>query len=87
MGVRLPTVYNSREYVENGRANGVWTKLRGPMERTAEIVDKILRGVKPGDIPVEQPTKFNLVLHLTTAKVLGLAIPSTLLARANEVIE
>jgi putative tryptophan/tyrosine transport system substrate-binding protein len=87
MGARLPTVYNSREYVETGGLMSYGPNFLDQWRRTAEIVDKILRGAKPSDIPVEQPTKFDLVLNLTTAKALGLAIPPTLLARADEVIE
>jgi len=57
------------------------------LRRAADLVDKILRGTKPGDIPVEQPTKFEFVLNLTTAKAIGLAIPESILLRADEVIE
>jgi len=87
LSARLPTVYNSREYVETGGLMSYGANFLEQWRRTAEIVDKILRGAKPGDIPVEQPTKFDLVLNLTTAKALGLTIPPTLLARVDEVIE
>jgi putative ABC transport system substrate-binding protein len=87
IGARLPTIYNSREYIETGGLMSYGPNFPNQWRRTAEIVDKILRGTKPGDIPVEQPTKFDLIINLTTAKVLGLEVPPTLLARADEVIE
>jgi putative ABC transport system substrate-binding protein len=87
MGVRLPTVYNSREYVETGGLMSYGPNYPDLNRRAADYVDKILRGTKPGDIPVEQPTKFDLVINLITAKAIGVAIPSMLLARADEVIE
>jgi putative ABC transport system substrate-binding protein len=87
LGARLPAMYSSREYVEGGGLMSYGPNIVDLFRRAAEYVDKILRGAKPGDIPVEQPTKFELTIHLTTAKVLGLTVPSTLLARADEVIE
>ena len=87
LGARLPTIYNSREYVETGGLMSYGPNWLDRWKRTAEIVDKILRGTKPADIPVVQPTKFDLVINLTTAKVLGLAVPPSLLALADEVIE
>ena len=87
LGARLPAMYSSREYVEGGGLMSYGPNTTDLFRRAAEYVDKILRGAKPGDIPVEQPTKFELAIHLTTAKVLGIQIPPSILARADEVIE
>jgi putative ABC transport system substrate-binding protein len=87
VGARLPTMYSIREYIEAGGLMYYGANLPDLYRRAADFVDKILRGAKPGDIPVEQPTKFDLVINLTTAKVLGLMIPEGFLLRADEVIE
>jgi len=87
MGVRLPTMYASRDYVEAGGLMSYGPNYPNLFRRAAEYVDKILRGAKPGDIPVEQPTKFELVINLTAAKALGLTVPDKLLGIADEVIE
>jgi len=87
VGVRLPTMFIAREYVEAGGLMSYGANFLDLYRRTAELVDKILHGAKPAEIPVEQPTKFDLVVNLTTSKALGLTVPPTLLARADEVIE
>jgi len=87
LAARLPTMYVQREYVESGGLMSYGPNYPDLNRRAADYVDKILRGTKPGDIPVEQPTKFDLVINLITAKAIGVAIPSMLLARADEVIE
>jgi putative ABC transport system substrate-binding protein len=85
--LRLPTIGANREFAEAAGLMSYGPNFPDLYRRAAELVDKILRGTKPGDIPVEQPTKFDLVINLTTAKALGIEIPPTLLARADEVIE
>ena len=83
---RLPVVYGERGFVDEGGLMSFGTNLGNLTRRSAEYVDKILKGAKPGDLPIEQPTKFELVVNLRTAKVLGITIPQSILLRADEVI-
>jgi putative tryptophan/tyrosine transport system substrate-binding protein len=87
LGARLPTMFNNDNFVQAGALMSYGPDFSDLFRRDAELVDKILRGTKPGDIPVEQPTKFDLVINLTTAKAIGLTIPESLLLRADKVIE
>jgi putative tryptophan/tyrosine transport system substrate-binding protein len=87
LNARLPTVSRSREYVEAGCLMSYGANNADLFRRAGDYVDKILRGTKPGNIPVEQPTKFDLVINLTTAKALGLTVPASFLSLADELIE
>jgi len=87
VGERLPTMHGSRDYVEAGGLMSYGPNFPDLFRRAGDLVDKILRGAKPADLPVEQPTKFDLVVNLTTAKALSVDVPASLLARADEVIE
>ena len=87
LGARLPTMLGEKGYVESGGLMSYGPNVPDLYRRTGDYVDKILRGAKPADIPVEQPTKFDLVVNLTTAKALGLTVSSSVLARADELIE
>jgi putative ABC transport system substrate-binding protein len=87
LAARLPMMHGFREAVEAGALMSYGPNFRDLFRRTADQVHKILHGAKPGDLPVEQPTKFDLVINLKTAKALGLDVPPALLARADEVIE
>jgi putative ABC transport system substrate-binding protein len=83
----VPAIYALREWVEDGGLVSYATSLNEQWRRAARYVDKILKGAKPGDLPVEQPSKFELVINLKTAKALGLRIPQSILVRADEIIQ
>jgi ABC-type uncharacterized transport system substrate-binding protein len=87
LGARLPTIYAGSNFLSSGGLISYGPNNANLFRHAADYVDKILRGAKPSDLPVEQPTKFDLVINLITAKALGLDVPATLLARADEVIE
>ena len=84
---RLPSMFNGREFVQLGGLIAYGASLTELLRRSVTYVDKILKGAKPSELPVEQPTKFELFINLKTAKTLGVEIPATVLARADEVIE
>ena len=87
LAARLPTLYSEKEFVVTGGLMSYGPNIPALFTRAADLVDKILKGAKPADIPVEQPTKFELVINLKTAKALCFDVPPTLLAIADEVIE
>jgi ABC-type uncharacterized transport system substrate-binding protein len=84
---RLPAMYGQREHIEAGGLVFYGASLRDSFRRAATYVDKILKGARPADLPIEQPTKFELVINLRAAKALGLTIPQSLLLRADQIIE
>jgi putative ABC transport system substrate-binding protein len=84
---RIPALYDAREYAEDGGLMVYGTNYPDNFHRAAGYVDRILKGAKPGDLPIQQPVKFDFVVNLKTAKALGLTIPPSILARADEVIE
>ena len=87
LAARLPTMFYAREHIQGGGLMSYGPNVPDLFRRSADFVDKILRGTKPGDIPVEQPTTLELIINLKAAKSLGLVLSSTLLATADEVIE
>ena len=84
---RLPSMYRNQEYMDVGGLMFYGPNVAEMFRRAATYVDRILKGAKPGDLPIEQPTKFDLVINLKTAKALGLTIPPSVLGRADQVIE
>ena len=87
LGARIPTIFGFREFVDAGGLMSYGPNFADLFRHAADLVDKILRGAKPADLPVQQPTKFDLIINLTTAKAIGLSIPESFLVRADEVIE